>query len=307
MSSKAFYVIAFLALMLAGPAGATVKVVATLEDLGWIAGLVGGPDIEVEVLCPGHRDPHVLPAKPSLARKMKKADLLIYNGLELEVGWLPLLLEAARNPAIGPGRAGELDCSLALAPEDILDVPTGEVDRSRGDIHPLGNPHYLLDPRNGAAVGFLIAERMGQIDPEAADRYLERAEQLALDLAQLQEMCETQVASLPSPKVIVYHQQWEYLTDWLGLEIIGVIENRPGISPSPRHVEELVEAGRLAGPVTVIAATWDHVDGAGRVAEKIGAPLVVLPASSGAIEGVESYPDLFEYICSALENAEEGS
>ena len=292
-----------LGLLVSGRASAEVKVVATIQDLGWIAAQVGGPDVEVEVLCAGHRDPHVLPAKPSLARRMKKADLLVYSGLELEVGWLPLLLDAARNPRIRPGQLGELDCSQALGHDGILDIPAGQVDRSQGDIHPLGNPHFLLDPRNGAKVGLLIAERLARIDPDRADGYRARAATLSERLTDLEQEWRDAVGSLPTRKVIVYHQQWEYLAAWLDLEIIGVIENRPGISPAPRHVEGLIELGRSESPVLVMAATWDHRDGAGMVAEKVGTPLIVLPASSGAVDEASDYPALFAFICSELKAA----
>lgn len=295
--------LAVVGLMLAAPAAAKVKIVTTLEDLGWIAAQVGGEDVEVEVLCPGHRDPHVLPAKPSLARKMKKADLLIYSGLELEIGWLPLLLDAARNPRIRPGQQGELDCSQALGEGEILEIPAGQVDRSQGDIHPMGNPHYLLDPRNGAKVGRLIAGRLSLIDPPGAQKYLERAVHLEEMIASRLVDWEVRLADLPTRRVIVYHQQWEYLAAWLGLEIIGVVENRPGISPAPRHVEGLIELGKAQSPVLVIAATWDHIDGAARVADKVTAPLLVLPASAGAEDAAPGYLDLFEFICIGIENA----
>ncbi len=295
-----------LTVAVSGQAMAKVKVVATLADLGWIAEQVGADDVEVDYLCQGHRDPHFLPAKPSLTRKLKKADLLVYNGLELEIGWLPLLMDAARNPRIRAGQQGELNCSLALGEGEILEVPVGEVDRSQGDIHPLGNPHYLLDPRRGIAVGRLMAERLARIDPEAADRYRSRAENLAREIAARVEDWEARLDNLPVKKIIVYHQQWEYLVDWLGLEIIGVIENRPGISPAPRHVEGLIELGRHQGPVMVIAATWDHIDAAERVAEKTGSPLAVLPASTFATEEAAGYLDLFEVICDKLEAAAEG-
>lgn len=285
---------------------AKVKVVATLADLAWIAEQVGADDVEVEFLCQGHRDPHFLPAKPSLARKLKKADLLVYNGLELEIGWLPLLLDAARNPRIRPGQQGELNCALALGPGEILEVPVGEVDRSQGDIHSLGNPHYLLDPRHGIAVGRLMAERLARIDPAAADRYRSRAEHLAGEIETRMEDWQARMDSLAVKKVIVYHQQWEYLVDWLGMDILGIIENRPGISPAPRHVEGLIELGRQEGPVLVIASTWDHVEAAGRVAEKTGSVLAVLPASTFATEKVAGYLDMFEVICGKLEVAAEG-
>ncbi len=128
----------FMASLMVGLAGAgSLNVVCTTTDLGWLATEVGGDQVSVTVLCPGERDPHFLPAKPSLARKLGKADLLCYNGLELEVGWLPVLLEKARNPRVGPGQPGDLDCAQAL--EHILEVPEGEVSRAQGDVHPDGN------------------------------------------------------------------------------------------------------------------------------------------------------------------------
>jgi zinc/manganese transport system substrate-binding protein len=297
--------IAILIMMAISPdsALARIKVVATLQDLGWIARQVGGPEVQVEVLCAGHRDPHSLPAKPSLARKLGKADLLIYNGLELEIGWLPLLVEAARNPRLKTGSPGELDCSVALTQDDLLGVPRGEVDRSQGDIHPLGNPHYCLDPRLGAKVAHLLAHRLAELDPAGAEGYARRADQLDQQITERLAGWQLRVGAMKLNGVIVYHQQWEYLARWLGLDILAVIENRPGISPSPRHVEEVIQLGRRDQPVAVLAATWDHQDGASLVAGKIPCPLAVAPASSGANEQVPGYLDLFEGIVAALEGS----
>lgn len=288
----------FLAAVLAipGTALAEFKIVATTADLGWIAQQVAGPDSKVDVLCPAHRDPHTMPAKPSLARKLSKADLLIYNGLELEVGWLPLLVDAARNPRIKAGQSGELDCSGALAPGEILEVPTGEVDRSQGDIHPLGNPHYILDPRLGMKVGHLVAHRLAQLDPVNADSYAQRAEKLDQIITGHLAGWQQRVRDLELRGLIVYHQQWEYLAHWLGLDILAVIENRPGIAPAPRHVEEVIQMGRRALPLVLLAATWDHKHGARHVSDKIPCPLVVAAASPAT-----GYLDLFEDIITALE------
>ena len=191
----------------AGPARAELKVVATLTDLGWLATQVGGERVEVSVLCPGYQDPHYLAAKPSLSRRLRKANLLLYNGLELEVGWLPLLIDAARNPGIRPGSRGELDCSQGVA--ELLQVPTGPVDRSQGDIHPLGNPHYLLDPRNGRDVGFLIAERLAELDPDGAQFYQDNAARLAATLDERAAAWQELAAPARGQVVMVYHQHWE--------------------------------------------------------------------------------------------------
>ncbi|MBC8426005.1 zinc ABC transporter substrate-binding protein [bacterium] len=282
-------------------ANAELKVVATLSDLGWLAERVGGDDVDVTTLCPGHQDPHYLPAKPSLTRKLKKADLLVYNGLELEVGWLPLLIKSARNRNVKAGARGELDCSGAV--HHILDVPTGQVDRSQGDIHPHGNPHYLLDPRMGVAVARLMAERMAELDPDAADRYHARAADFAVEVeARLPVWHERMLAAVNCP-LIVYHQHWEYLLHWLGLNNIGSIEHRPGINPSPQHVEEVTALGRRQDCVYVIAASWDNRKIAQRAAERMDAPLAILPGAVGAMEKAPGYIEMFDLICDNLATA----
>ena len=287
--------------LLTSGAKANLKVAATLTDLGWIAEQIGGEDVEVVVLCPGNRDPHYLPAKPSLTKKLSKADLLVYNGLELEIGWLPLLIDAARNPRIRPGSLGELDCSQAV--NNILEVPTSQPDRSQGDIHPLGNPHYLADPRIAVAVGFLMAERMAELDPAAMDRYGQRATDLAVEMESYIQEWERRLTPVREHPIVIYRKEWEYLAAWLGLEIIGAIEHRPGISPSPRHVEGVVQRGREMSGVIVVAAPWDHIDAARNAANKMGAPLVILPAAVGSLSGVADYWAKLETICRKFEEA----
>lgn len=285
----------------APPAQAKLKVVATLSDLGWIAAEIGGPDAEVSVLCPGPQDPHYLPARPSLTRKLRKADLLVYNGLELEVGWLPVLIKTARNNKLKPGSRGELECAAAV--DELLDVPSGRVDRSQGDIHPLGNPHYLLDPRHGVAVAHLMAERMAELDPDHADGYLARAQ--VFDQAVAARLPEWQRLAAPAAgcPTIVYHQHWEYLLHWLGIEAIGAIEHRPGINPSPGHVSEVVNLGRRQPCVFVMAATWDKQNIAEKAAQRMDAPLVVLPGAVEAEDAAHGYLAMFEVICTRLGQA----
>jgi zinc/manganese transport system substrate-binding protein len=288
----------------AEPAAAKLRVVATLSDLGWIAAEVGGEDAEVSVLCPGPQDPHYLPAKPSLTRKLRKADLLVYNGLELEVGWLPVLLKTARNNKLRAGSSGELDCSAALT--HILDVPTGGTDRSQGDIHPLGNPHYLLDPRNGAAVGELMAERMAELDPDHADGYFARADALTKAVEARLPQWEALAGATATCPAIVYHQHWEYLMHWLGISDIGSIEHRPGINPSPGHVSKIIDLGRKQTCVFVMAATWDKLNIAEKAAGRMDAPLAVLPGAVGADDEADGYLALFDVICARLGAAAAG-
>jgi zinc/manganese transport system substrate-binding protein len=301
MKSRIFLLITSLAFLVPGTGSAHLDVVATLSDLGWIAGRVGGEDVDVSILCPGHQDPHYLPPKPSLARSLRQADLLVYNGLELELGWLPVLIDAARNPDVRPGRRGELECALAI--EEVLQKPVGPVDRSQGDVHPLGNPHFLLDPRNGIAVAHLMADRMAELDPDCASHYRLRAEEFAAEMEALVPVWQESVTDAVTCPVIVYHQHWEYLFNWLGIESIGAIEHRPGISPSPKHVEELIQRGRDEDCVTVIAATWDNLGIAEKAAERLDAPLCILPGALGATDAADSYPGLFTEICRRLREA----
>lgn len=291
----------FLILVLTAPAFAELKIVTTLTDLGRVAEAVGGDDVDVVVLCPGGRDPHFLPAKPSLARKLGKADLLCYNGLELEIGWLPLLIDKARNPRVRPGGPGDLDCSASIL--HPLELHHHPVDRGQGDVHPLGNPHYTLDPSIMARVAKLMADRMGMLDPARANVYRSRAIDFAdrIETRRLDWLKRT--ASVSGHPVIIYRRHWSYLADWLGLDVVGEIEHRPGISPSPRHVREVIQLGRNLEAPIVIAATWDHLDVAEEVAGRIGAPLTVLPGYCGAQDGTDSYFDFIDRICDRLVEA----
>jgi zinc/manganese transport system substrate-binding protein len=281
-----------------------LQVVCTLTDLGWLAQRVGGDDVEVTTLCPGPYDPHVLPARPSLGRAVGKADLLLYNGMDLEVGWLPVILDKARNRRVQPGTPGCLDCSAAVA--RVLEIPEGVVDRGQGDVHPHGNPHYLLDPRNGVAVARLMAERMGELRPEAAERFRNRAEALAQDLEPRIGAWHAAAAPVRAQPLVHYSKQWEYLADWLGLDLLGAIEHRPGISPSPRHVDELIGRARAAGVTEVIAAPWNHLDAAAAAAERMDAGLVVLPAAVESQPGAVGYPEMFDLILERLAAAAAG-
>ncbi len=283
------------------PAVAKPVVVCTLADLGWIAQQVAGDDAEVESLCPGEQDPHFLPAKPSLARKVGRADLLVYNGLELEVGWLPVLVDKARNPRIKPGSPGDLDCSQVVM--RVLEVPTGPVSRAEGDVHALGNPHYTLDPRHGASIARLLGERLATLDPPAASRYRERAEALAASIEAHLAAWEAAAAPARATPIVVYHKQWEYLADWLGLTILGAVEHRSGISPSPKHVDELVDQAKAAGVRELISAPWNHRDVARKAAEKMGATLLELPPAVGAQAEATDYLTLFDVITRKLGEA----
>ena len=285
-------------LLVVGSARAEMHVVATLPDLGTVAEVVGGDRVEVTVLCPGDMDPHFLPAKPSLARKLGKADALIYNGLELEVGWLPLLIGKARNPDVRPGQPGEIDCSAALS--EVLEVPEGEVDRSMGDIHPQGNPHYTLDPRRMVEVAAYLAERFTRLDPEGEAAYRAGAEDFRARVETRLPAWESAAEGAAARPVILYHRNWTYLADWLDLTVVGEIENRPGIAPSPRHVQSLIDQGRHLRNVLILSAHWDHHHIGEEIAERMDAQMVVLPGQTGARDTEDDWFVLMDTIADRL-------
>ena len=290
---------------IAAPAAeAKVKVVATLSTLGYLTEQVGGERVEVTFLCNGYQDAHYLEPKPSYARSVRKADLLVYSGLELEVGWLPPLLDTARNPDLRPGSQGLLEAAGAI--EKVLEVPDEPTDRSQGDVHPFGNPHFLTDPRNGLAVADIIAERLSLLDPEGAPYYSERMEAFRGRMESKIAEWEKRAEPLKDAPVAAYHKQWEYLIAWLGLDMVGYIENRPGIPPSPRHVESFIRTLESRDVKFIMASTFADVEATEEVARRVGTKAVVLPAEVGGVEGTDTYESFIDTILDRLLEAAAG-
>jgi zinc/manganese transport system substrate-binding protein len=309
MTLKKIFTILWTAVLLIGasfPVFAAPKklnVVATLPDLASLAKAVGGEHVNVSSLALGMQDPHFLEAKPSYEITLSKADLLIYNGLSLEVGWLPLLVQDSRNPNILSGAKGSLNASSAL--DRILEKPTGEVDRSMGDIHPEGNPHYLVDPRNGLKIARLIRDKLSALDPSGAADYQKNYAQFESLMTEKLKQWESQAAPLKGMRVIVYHKQWEYLADWLGLEIAGSVEEKPGIPAGPQHKQWLIDEMKKDNIKVLLVANYNpSISVAERLAKETGSTLLVLPASTGGEPGIDSYPQLFDYLVSKLAQAQ---
>lgn len=276
-----------------------IRVVTTTPDLASIAKAIGGELVEVESIARGYQDPHYVHAKPSYTLTLRRADLLVYTGLQLELGWLPLLIEGARNPRLLGGAPGHLDASAAI--RNVLQVPTGPVSRALGDIHPFGNPHYFLDPRNGLLVAELLAGRLKDLDPENSNSYEENLRRFQESLEGSIRQWERRMAPYRGTEVVTYHQQWEYLMDWLGWRIVGVVEDKPGVPPSPRHVADLIQTMRQQKTRLLLAANFRDPKIPRLMAERTGAKLLVLPVLPGGEKGIEGYEDLFEYILSRLE------
>ncbi|MCE9667222.1 metal ABC transporter substrate-binding protein [Myxococcus stipitatus] len=264
---------AALCLLAAAPARAALNVVTTVPDLAALTKAVGGQHVDVQSMALGSQDPHRVDAKPSLALALNRADLLVCVGLDLEIGWLPNLLTGSRNPRIQVGSPGYLNASQFVR---VLEIPPGKVDRSEGDVHPGGNPHYLYDPRQGAAVARGIAERLAQLDAKHAADYRANAAKLTAEIDKARADWEKRLAGLRGAPVIAFHKTTAYLADWLGFEPIAFLEPKPGIPPNPSHVAGVLVLSRQRKARMVLIESYYNDREAKMLANMIPAPLVTL-------------------------------
>ncbi|MBJ6764227.1 zinc ABC transporter substrate-binding protein [Myxococcaceae bacterium JPH2] len=283
--------------LFAAPALAELKVVATLPDLAALAKAVGGDKVEVQSLALPTQDPHFVDAKPNLALALNRADLLIADGLDLEIGWLPTLQIGARNKKIQTGNPGHLDASQFVR---VLEAPTVKVDRSQGDVHPGGNPHFTYDPRAALAVAKGIEARMEQLDAANAATYKANLEKFSRELEAARTGWEKRLAGLRGAPVIAYHKTTAYLQDWLGFDTIEFLEPKPGIPPNPSHVAQVLTVGKTKKARLVLREEY-YPDGTARlVASKIPAPLVVIPGGTD-FRGGQTYLQHMEDFVTKLE------
>ena len=267
------------------PAYAELRVVATLPDLAAIAKEIGGEQVDVTAMALPSQDPHFVDAKPSLALALSRADLLLLAGLDLEIGWLPVLVTGSRNPRVQKGSTGWVDCSSFV---EVREVPDGPIDRSMGDIHPGGNPHYMMDPRQGLRVARGIAEAMVTADPGQAETYhagLARFEQaLAADTTRW----SSQAAGLRDLPVISYHRSLVYLASWLALRILDELEPKPGIPPKPSQLTDVLLLAQREGVQLILQESFYPSTTSKAVASKARMQLVILPGGTD-FAGGQSY------------------
>lgn len=282
------------------PAHAGLNVITTTEDIASLVREVGREYVTVASIVKGYQDPHYAEAKPSFMVKINRADLLVYIGMELEIGWLPLVIEGSRNPNIRLGQPGHLDLSTAITP---IEVPAGEVDRSMGDIHPFGNPHYHLDPANGLLMARAIAERLALLDPGRETEYKSNLEDFRNRLESKLKQWTARMEKFRGAKVAAYHLTWSYFLKRFGLEYAGVIENKPGIPPSPKHLAELAEAMKRHKIKAILNDNYMDPSFANLLGQKTGAAVLVLPASVGGVPEAKDYIGLFDYAVARLEQA----
>jgi zinc/manganese transport system substrate-binding protein len=273
---------AFLAL----PAQAAIKVLATTADWGALTTELGGDKVNVYTATSALQDVHRVDAKPSLVARARNADLLVASGAELEIGWLPVLLQESGNPKIQPGAPGYFEVTRLLK---LLDVPTS-VDRSMGDIHALGNPHVQLDPRNIAVIAKGLSARLAAVDPANAAFYASRNTDFQARWQAAIARWTAQASPLKGLPVVVIHKDQEYLMHWLGLVEVAAIEPKPGVPPSAGYLSSLVTKLSATPVRMILRNAYNDPKASDWLSSKTGAPVVLLPFSVG---GTPEAKDLF--------------
>jgi len=278
----------------ATPAFAKVKVVATLQWIGSVANEIGKEHVEVTPLVKPNQDPHLVDAKPSMILATRKADILMYNGLDLEIGYLPVLIESSRNPNIQPGKPGNFDGSHFVT---VLEKPIS-VDRSMGDVHPLGNPHYHYSARNILAVAEGMANALSTVDPSHADAY-------KANLATFREKVrakQKEWSGLPlkGKRYVAYHKYFEYLAADYGLKIVAYVEPKPGIPPSAGYIERLIETIKETRPDGILLTPYYGRRETDFLTQKTGVRSIVVPHDVGATPGATDWFSFMDQTLSAL-------
>ena len=279
---------------------AALNVVTTTQDLASIVKEVGGDKVTVESLSKGYQDPHFVEAKPTFIFKLVKADLLVAVGKELEIGWLPPLVTQSRNSKIAPGGAGYLDASQTAK---ILDIPTGQITRAMGDVHPQGNPHFWLDPENGRRVAKAVQEKLTQLSAGDAAYFQQRFADFDRRLAEATKRWKATMAPYQGVKVVTYHRSWPNFAEAFGLDVIGYVEPKPGIPPSPSHTLELEQEMKRQNVKLVLVEPYFDLKTPNAIGRDTGAKVLVMPPSVGGVKQVNDYFQLFDYDINLLVNA----
>ncbi len=272
----------------------------TTEDLASIAKEVGGERIAVEAIARGYQDPHFVEAKPSFILKLQKADLLIVIGLELEIGWLPPLVQQSRNGKIQPGAEGYLDASQGV---QKLEIPTGQITRAMGDVHPLGNPHYWMDPENGKRIAKEMVDAFDRLRPGDRAYFDQRLADFTARLDAAEKRWMATMAPYKGTKVVTYHRSFPNFAERFGLEIIGYVEPRPGIPPTPQHTLDLINEMKRQKVKVVLVEPYFDLKTPTAIGRETGARVLVMPPSVGGVKETSDYFALFDYNINLLVNA----
>jgi ABC-type Zn uptake system ZnuABC Zn-binding protein ZnuA len=293
--SKTSFVLALL--MLAGAPGigraaGKINVMTTTEDLAALAREVGGDKINVDSIAKGYQDPHFVEPKPSFLLKLQKADLLAVVGLQLEIGWLPPLQTQSRNGKIQVGGKGYLDMSQFC---QILEIPTGQVTRAMGDVHPLGNPHYWLNPDNGRRIAKAYVAKFSEMDPGNAAYFQQNYDDFDKRLTVAEKGWEAKIAPYKGRKVVTYHRSWPNFCERFGLDVIEYVEPRPGIPPTPSHTLDVINAMKRDNVKLVMVEPYFDLRTPTAIARAVGGEVAQLMPSVGGNKEITNYFQLFDY------------
>jgi len=285
-------------MLLASPAAhASLTIFACEPEWAALAQEIGGDEVKVTSATQAMQDPHYIEARPSLIAGVRKADLVVCTGAQLEIGWLPALLNKANNPAVLPGKDGFLEASGFV---HRLDVPTS-IDRAQGDVHPQGNPHIQMDPQNIALVAKALGPRMALLDPEHAERYASGLEGFLQRWGSAMKEWETRAQPLRGKRTVVYHKSWAYLNAWLGLAELATLEPVPGVPPTASHLANVLAQLEAGGSADfIIYAPYQSPKPGQWLADRTKIPLIMLPMTVGASERSENLFDLFTDVLNQL-------
>jgi zinc/manganese transport system substrate-binding protein len=284
-----------LVVTLSTPAYAKLNVVATLPWIGSLAAELGKDKVNVKVLVKPSQDPHYIEAKPSMIVASRNADVLMYNGLDLEIGYLPLLIESSRNPRIQPGQQGNFDCSRFV--NVIERQPTA--DRSLGDVHPLGNPHYHYSPSNVLRVARGMAQELSNVDPANSSFY--RTNLASFEERLRNKQIQWDKKSPKGKRYVAYHRLFEYMANEFGFQLIGYIEPKPGIPPSAGHIERLIEFMKKMRPDGILLTPAYGSDEAQALSKKTGVRVIIIPQDVGSVPGTNDWFSFMDIVLSSLQ------
>ena len=284
--------LAFLLLFAFASFGAEkLNVVTTTTDLASLTSEIGGDRVAVTALARGYQDPHFVDPKPSYLTLLRNADLFEVVGLELEIGWLPPLLDQSRNPKIRPGASGYLDVSRGV---EILDRPAGTVNRSMGDVHANGNPHYWLEPGNAIRIAIQISQRLSQLRPADAPYFAARLQDFKVRMNDANKRWTAALAPYRGAKIVTYHRSWPNFTRRYGLDVIGYVEPKPGVPPSPSHTFELIKLMKAEKVKVILVEPFFDLKTPNSIAERTGAKVLVMYPSVGGTPAMDDYFKLFD-------------
>lgn len=281
-------------------ARAQLKVVTSTTDLADIARSVGGAEVRVSHISEGYQDPHYVEAKPSFVLQLRNADVFAIVGLDLEVGWASLLIDGSRNQRIRPGGPGYVDVSTAMR---VIDRPQGNVDRSMGDVHALGNPHYWLDPENGRRIARLFEAKFTQLDPANAALYDRNEREFEERLSVAEKAWQSDLAAIKDKPVVAWHTSWHYFANYSRMNIVAYMEPKPGVPPSPSHLYQVIQTVKHTGAKAIVMEPFYDRKVADLVAKQTGIKVLVLPPSVGGVKGIDDYIQLMKYNFAQLASA----